>query len=84
MSAGRVIEEGPTEAVISSPAHPYTRLLVSSADKPLHQQGVDAGTTVAREACPYLHPCEFAVARCAVMQASTDLDGEHTVRCRLF
>lgn len=84
MYAGRVIEEGPTEAVISSPAHPYTRLLVSSADNPLHQQGVDADTTVAREACPYLHRCEFAMAKCAVMPASTDLGSEHTVRCHLF
>ena len=31
MFEGRIVEEGSTEAVFSSPRHPYTRLLLASA-----------------------------------------------------
>lgn len=32
--AGRIVEEGTTEEVISNPSHPYTRLLMASAPDP--------------------------------------------------
>lgn len=83
MYAGKVIEEGPTADVISSPAHPYTRLLVSATDNPLHQQGIDVDTPVPSGACPYLHRCEYAMAKCAVMPQPTDLGGGRIVRCHL-
>ena len=31
MSEGRIVEEGPTDVVFSSPRHPYTRMLLGSA-----------------------------------------------------
>ncbi len=31
MNQGRIVEEGPIDAVFSSPHHPYTRMLLASA-----------------------------------------------------
>ena len=33
MHDGRIVEEGPTDAVFSSPRHPYTRMLLASAPR---------------------------------------------------
>lgn len=46
MCEGRIVEEGPTEAVIASPDHPYTRLLMAASEGLLDEVGeiVEAGT----------------------------------------
>jgi oligopeptide/dipeptide ABC transporter ATP-binding protein len=33
LSSGRLVEQGPTEAVLKAPAHPYTRSLLAAADR---------------------------------------------------
>jgi len=47
MRDGRIVEEGSAHEVFSSPRHPYTRMLLSSAPgrrrrKPAHQSGLEA------------------------------------------
>ena len=37
MYAGRVVEQGPADAVLARPAHPYTRALLASVPRPEHQ-----------------------------------------------
>jgi peptide/nickel transport system ATP-binding protein len=65
MYAGQIVEEGSSEDVTQSPAHPYTRLLLESApdpDAPPRTTRADAG-----EAPSLVSPasgCRFA-ARCA-------------------
>ena len=34
MYAGQLVEEGPTETVLSHPKHPYTQLLLSAVADP--------------------------------------------------
>lgn len=34
LSSGRLVEQGPTEAVLQAPVHPYTRSLLAAADRP--------------------------------------------------
>jgi peptide/nickel transport system ATP-binding protein len=63
MYAGTVVEEGPTEAVIKSPQHPYTKMLIDSVPK-LTGGGVPEG--ILGQVPSYLNPpvgCRF-ITRC--------------------
>ncbi|GAA4877694.1 ABC transporter ATP-binding protein [Kitasatospora terrestris] len=69
---GRVVESGPTDAVLRSPLHPYTALLAASA--PGGGPARHAELAVLRSAatrppaasgCAFAHRCPFADAACA-------------------
>lgn len=88
MYAGRLIEEGPAEAIFSSAAHPYTRLLIAAIPR------IDGARTLTvipgRAPSPGTRPvgCPFA-ARCALHIAECDerlpeavpAGPTHSVRC---
>jgi peptide/nickel transport system ATP-binding protein len=71
MYLGRIVEQGPPEALFHAPAHPYTQALVSAVPTPLRGtrerivlQG-DPPNPVDRPAGCAFHPrCPRAVARC--------------------
>lgn len=71
---GRVVEEGPARAVLSSPLHPYTAALLSAvpgADGPyggprLVLDGDPPSPLRRPSGCPFHTRCPFARARCAV------------------
>jgi peptide/nickel transport system ATP-binding protein len=67
MFQGRFVETGRSEALLASPAHPYTHELVAAAPK--FGQGQPAPSAPpprpeARSGCPYAARCSFARARC--------------------
>ena len=72
MYAGQLIESGPSEQVVSEPAHPYTRLLISSAPDPARAsragQVADVGqppSLISPPAGCRFHPrCPLAMAEC--------------------
>jgi oligopeptide transport system ATP-binding protein len=74
MYAGRIVETGPTDAVLASPAHPYTEGLLASV--PRGQAGREerlrpipgAPPSLARipPGCPFHPRCPYAVDRCRV------------------
>jgi peptide/nickel transport system ATP-binding protein len=95
MYAGRIVEEGPAEAVLAAPRHPYTQALVRSSllipDESGQLYEIPGNTSSARRTsvgCRY-HP------RCHVAQTATDhlcdsrepeldatdADARHAVRC---
>jgi peptide/nickel transport system ATP-binding protein len=95
MYAGQVIESGPSEQVTSEPAHPYTRLLISSAPDPARRAGEDGGQVADRGQPPSLisppagcrfHPrCPFAMPECQTEAPPKFEVGEgHWSRCWLF
>ncbi|MFV2107916.1 dipeptide ABC transporter ATP-binding protein [Micromonospora sp. LOL_015] len=68
---GRIVEEGPVDEVFTSPAHPYTRALLSSA--PSLGAGFGGGRvdllkdldeTDAAAGCPLAARCPFVTGRC--------------------
>ena len=93
MYAGQVIESGPSEQVTSEPAHPYTRLLISSAPDPARRAGgeqvADRGqppSLISPPAGCRFHPrCPFAMPECKTQAPPKFEVGEgHWSRCWLF
>jgi oligopeptide/dipeptide ABC transporter ATP-binding protein len=86
LHGGRVVESGPTRVVLRSPAHPYTRLLVSVVPRgeplvPLLLRYA-AGST---GGCSFVGRCPQALPRCReVPPDCRALDDTHHVRCHLF
>jgi len=92
MYAGRIVETGDSEAVTQRPAHPYTRLLVSSAPDPEHLAGTDRVTAGPRGEAPSLvtpppgcrfHPrCPSATQLCRTSSPPLlDLGGGRQAAC---
>jgi peptide/nickel transport system ATP-binding protein len=76
MYAGHLVEEGPTEAVLQSPKHPYTQLLLSAVPDPRAEIGgladaEDVGeppkVVDPKPGCRFRQRCPFAVAECATV-----------------
>ena len=88
MYAGRVVENGPVDEVISRPRHPYTRALVGAIPdvrRPRALQGIPGVAVGVGEwpaGCGFAPRCGFSQERCHA--AVPDLDEAvpgHTVRC---
>jgi len=90
MYAGRVIEEGPTAAIFSTPLHPYTKMLLASAPgrrkhlSPSLRNPVSSLAQPAVRGCRFSHRCPIAEPGCseeepALLQAAPS----RRVRCRL-
>jgi len=88
MYAGRVVEEGPTAAVIGRPRHPYTRGLLSSVPdvgQPRRIEsipGVAVGVGERPAGCAFAPRCLQRVDRCLVeMPQLEDIGDGYRARC---
>ena len=71
--AGRVVEKGPTDQVLSPPFHPYTRLLITSVpemrvgwiEDTMETRealaGISRGVTITEVGCPFYDRCPLAI-----------------------
>ncbi len=74
MYLGRIVEQGPSQAVFADPAHPYTRALVAAVPQPdparrrrpgqVEREAKPGGPAGAGVGCPYAARCPLAEARC--------------------
>ena len=96
MYLGHIVEEGPSDRVYRSPAHPYTRALLDAVPlldpEAQRRRRATRGATPAKETprvaargCPYRNRCAFVMPRCeARMPQSYPIDGGGNAACFLF
>lgn len=93
MYRGRVMEEGPAEAVYTEPMHPYTQTLLASAplSDPRAQRArrgtavrsrTELGALTNGEACPFVTRCPYAQEVCSAVQPVLEVTPQgSTVAC---
>ena len=93
--AGRVVEQGTADQVLSPPYHPYTRLLISSVPElrvgwleetmqtQEAQAGIDRVVTLTAVGCPFFDRCPLAIKDTCDREIPPvrQLGGGHTVEC---
>ena len=93
--AGRVVEQGPTDRVLSPPYHPYTRLLISSVpelrigwleDTMKTQEakaGIDRVVTITETGCAFFDRCPLVIEGTCdkSIPPIRDLVDGHTIEC---
>jgi peptide/nickel transport system ATP-binding protein len=92
MYAGRILESGPSAAIIASPRHPYTQLLVSSIPRrgtmhPVPAPGERRQPTApgTGAGCPFAARCPARMPVCdTVMPGPAQTEPGHWVRCHLY
>ena len=93
MYAGQIVESGPVEEVLSSPLHPYTRLLLSAVPDPaanLHAERIEMRKGVASaavdppEGCRFVTRCPLAIDICSrVTPPLVEARPEQAARCHV-
>jgi peptide/nickel transport system ATP-binding protein len=90
MYAGHLVEEGPTEAVLSEPKHPYTQLLLSSVADPRDQDetiSADTGEPPRvinpADGCRFRWRCPLAIDKCARVTPRPTPIGSTQVACHV-
>jgi peptide/nickel transport system ATP-binding protein len=93
---GRIVEGGPADEVVVSPAHPYTKALLSSiADVGELEEQVGTEAAAPEEVdhdlaegpeggCPYAHRCPDVMDICRRVNPSYRMVGSQKVRCHLY
>ena len=88
MYAGKLVEQGSVDAVLSRPAHPYTRGLIQSIPgsnargRPLHQiPGMTPSMLELPAGCPFRTRCERATETCASTPPLERHHDERALRC---
>ena len=93
--AGRIVEQGPVDEVLSPPFHPYTRLLISSVpemrvgwledtmEKREMAVGIARGVEITETGCPFYNRCPQAITgTCERVVAPTyELASGHFISC---
>ncbi len=88
MYGGRVVEFGKTSAVLSSPKHPYTRLLLKSQQfKRGGSISITAGAldmVTFPSGCPFYPLCPQVMPVCSQVEPAEVATGEGVVACHLY
>jgi peptide/nickel transport system ATP-binding protein len=82
---GAAMEEGPVEAVLHQPLHPYTRALLAARPKLGGRRerlaSIPGGGGAASQGCAFATRCPLALPACRDDPPAVTLPGGHVVRC---
>jgi peptide/nickel transport system ATP-binding protein len=88
MYAGRIVEQGPTDALYHETRHPYTRLLwaatpdLDSEEEVASIPGVPPRLDAELRGCPFAARCDLATERCVAERPELALVGHgHVSAC---
>ncbi len=88
MYAGRLVEEGPVDAVIAAPAHPYTHGLIESVPSRTRRgtrltqiPGMTPSPINLPDGCPFRPRCTHATDACRQSPETVNLSDSRRVRC---
>ena len=89
MYAGRIVKDGPTEQVLASPRHPYTRGLLTAMPRisgdigeaqPLPGRPPDL-SSIPRTGCVFRQRCPLATDACGQAEPPVAVEGDHRFAC---
>lgn len=92
MYLGRIVEQGPVEAIFSRPLHPYTQALLSATPVPdprstrvrIVLKGEIPSPAHPPSGCKFHTRCPMAMERCSIDEPSLrQMAGDHRVACHL-
>jgi peptide/nickel transport system ATP-binding protein len=90
MYAGHLVEEGPTEAVLGSPKHPYTQLLLAAVADPREEADLISADTGEpprvinpSEGCRFRWRCPHAIEVCGRVTPEPTQIGPSKVACHV-
>jgi peptide/nickel transport system ATP-binding protein len=90
MYAGHLVEQGPTETVLSDPKHPYTQLLLSAVADPREKEAEIAADTGEpprvinpSEGCRFRWRCPYAIEKCSQVTPKPRPIGSTLVACHV-
>ena len=87
MYGGQVVEEGPAQALLKNPGHPYTKALLAAVPDPKGKRALSGipgapPHSVVDGACPFAPRCPDAIAQCVQGNPQLERVGDsHSVRC---
>jgi len=93
MYAGKIVEAGPIEQVISNPLHPYTQALLDAISEPMAQnldkeKVIRIKQAVTREipqtGCRFIHRCLYSMNICKSEPLLAGEEDNHYVSCFIY
>jgi len=91
MYAGKIVELGPINQVLSNPLHPYTQALIDSISEPdannlkmMKRINIKQGQVRADIGCRFYHRCPYSMEICKNDPRLTEQEVQHYVSCFLY
>lgn len=91
MYAGKIVELGPIDQVLSNPLHPYTQALIDSISEPdannlkmMKRIHIKQGQVRADIGCRFYHRCPYSMEICKNNPRLIEQEVQHYVSCFLY
>jgi peptide/nickel transport system ATP-binding protein len=91
MYAGKIVELGPINQVLSNPLHPYTQALIDSISEPdannlkmMKRININQGQVRADIGCRFYHRCPYSMEICKNDPRLIEQEVQHYVSCFLY